>query len=149
MVLFPKRRTALKTGVAAAVALALPSARACEFFSRTLRVYHPWTRARPQSAAFAVVCMKFDQVEIADRLIGVATPVAARTELAGREEARSEIDLPIPAGQETVLGETGATLRLVGLKHALELGRSYPLELTFETGGVLSATLQVDYARFG
>ena len=142
------RRFLLRASAAASAALALPSARACEFFSRTLRVYHPWTRATPQHAAFAVVSMKFDQVEVADRLIGVETPVASGAEMGGRG-AKSAVDLAIPAGEETTLGEVGTTLRLVGLKQALELGRSYPLKLVFQQGGVLNTTLQVDYARFG
>jgi copper(I)-binding protein len=125
-----------------------PPARACEYFAPTLRVYHPWTRATGPQATHAVVCMTFDEVTDSDRLVAVETPVAARAELGGVGE-RSLIDLPIPAGRETVLTEAGTHVRLVGLRHSLEVGCAYPLKLVFEKGGEVRATLNVDYTRFG
>src|SRR5262249_27538467 len=112
-------------------------ARACEYFSPTMRITHPWTRASAPDATSAVVCMKFDEVNEADRLIGVETPVADRAELVG--------DFSIPMGGEVVLSEEGAHVRLVGLKQPLFVGRAYPLDLAFERGGVVSAKLNVDF----
>lgn len=141
------RRLALRAGLACAVALTAPSARACEFFSSNLRVTHPWTRATAEDAGFAVVCMKFDEVAQADRLIAVETPVADGAQIGGEATSR-EVDLVIPAGQETLLTEAGTHVRLVGLRQPLEIARSYPLRLVFAKGGTVDATLNVDYARF-
>jgi copper(I)-binding protein len=141
------RRCALQAGLAAGLALALPAARACEYFAPTLRVTHPWTRASATGASTAMVSMKFDDVSQDDRLIGVQTPVASGAELAG-PGALPGLDLPIPSGRDTLLSEAGLHLRLTGLRLQLEVGRSYPLQLTFERGGVVNATLNVDYARF-
>lgn len=153
------RRRALQASLAAGLTLALPAARACEYFAPTLRITHPWTRASAHGASTAVVSMKFDDVSQDDRLIAVQTPVATGAEIAGlgpRPETRlegppaagSSLNLLIPSGQETLLSETGLHLRLTGLTLPLEVGRSYPLRLTFERGGVVNATLNVDYARF-
>jgi copper(I)-binding protein len=137
----------LQSGLALGLTLVLPSARACEYFSPTLRVTHPWARASAPGASTAVVSMRFDEVSQDDRLVGVQTPVASGAEFAG-PGAEPGLDLPIPSGRETLLSETGLHLRLTGLQLPLEVGRSYPLKLTFERGGVVNATLNIDYARF-
>jgi hypothetical protein len=141
------RRIVLSAGAAGSLLLLLPPASACEFFAPNLRVLHPWTRATPAEAPFALVNMRLDNVTRSDRLIGVESPVAERAELVG-PQGPAGVDLPIPEGRETVLGEAGALLRLVGLRFALEIARSYPLRLQFEHGGTVNATLNVDYARF-
>jgi len=142
-----RRRGALQAGVALGLGCMLPTARACEYFSPTLRVFHPWTRASATDAGFAMVCMTFDEVTRADRLVHVETPVAAGVEMGGLP-AGAALDLPILPGQATVLSEAGVHLRLVGLRQTLEVARSYPLKLVFEQGGVVNAMLSVDYTAF-
>lgn len=141
------RRRSLQAGLALGCGWLLPPAQACEYFLTTLRVLHPWTRASLPGATTAVVCMRFDEVTQHDRLIGVVTPVAQRAEMSG-PAAGARVDVDIPAGKDTVLGEDGVVLRLVGLQHPLELGRSYPMQLVFEVGGTVSTNLSVDYGRF-
>ena len=141
---FHNRRGILKTGLALCAALVLPQARACEFYTSTLRITHPWTRATEPNATTAVLCMKIDQVTVTDRLIGVETPVASGAELI-RDGASSALNLTLPIGSETLLSEDGMHVRLVGLKHPLLTGRSYPLVLVFAKGGNVNAELNVDY----
>jgi copper(I)-binding protein len=142
------RRTLLRASLALGAGLVAPGSRACEFFSSHLRITHPWTRASAEGATSALICMKFDEVTQADRLIGVETPVARAAELAGLG-VRPALDFAIPAGQETLLSEEGIHVRLLDLLIPLEMGREYPLLLTFAGGGVIQAKLSVDYARFG
>jgi hypothetical protein len=141
------RRRLLQGGLALSVSLLAPQARACEFFSSNLRIFHPWTRASEEGAEFAVVCMKFDEVLHDDRLIGVETPIARAAEMGGTG-AMPRVDFAIRAGQESVLSEGGTHLRLVGLTQAIEVARAYPLKLVFERGGEVSALLNVDYTSF-
>ncbi len=144
------RRNLLQTSLALAAGWVIPGAKACEYFGANLRITHPWSRASTKDATFADVCMKFDEVTLADRLVQIETPVAAGAELGGLA-ASAALDLVIPQGQETLLSEAGTFLRLVGLKHPLELGRSYPLVLVFERAGAVSTSLSVDFGglRFG
>jgi copper(I)-binding protein len=142
-----QRRHLLQAGAALTVATVLPPARACEFFTANLRIFHPWTRATG-AADSAVVCMKFDEVATADRLIGVESPVAAAAELVG-EGIGPSIDLAIPAGQETELTESGTHVRLLGLRQPLMFARTYPMTLTFAKGGQLGVLLTVDFVRLG
>ncbi len=144
---FTHRRRLLHTGLALGASLVVPRAAACEFFTAHLRVTHPWTRATALDATSAVLCMKFDEVTQADRLILVESPVAARAEMGGTQ-AGPAVDFFIPAGRESFLEEAAAHVRLTGLKFPLEVGRTYPLRLGFEKGGVFNAVLSVDYARF-
>jgi len=136
----------MQVGLAVSVSLLVPTARACEFFTATLRITHPWTRATAAGDPFAVVCLTFDEVSKTDRLIGVESPVAAGAEMGG-DQTGGPVDVLIPAGRETVLSEEGVHVRLVGLRHPLELARTYPLTLIFEKGGAVGTKLSVDYAR--
>ena len=142
-----QRRLLLQGTVAGALVFAGLPVRACEFFASTLRVTHPWTRATPDDATSAIVCMRFDEVMQDERLVGIDTPVATGAELL-RGDTPGAIDLPIPRGRETLLSERGTRLRLTGLTMPLEVGRSYPLRLHFETAGLLRVDLTIDYARF-
>lgn len=153
------RRRALRWGLASALGAGLGlgsgSARACEFFTRTLRVTHPWARATLLDETSAVVCMKFDEVLQDDRLIGVQTMLATAAAIGhGRrtdadELPRSGVDLFIPKGQTTVLTEEGTHLRLLDLQWQLQVARAYPLDLIFEKGGRVQALLTIDFLRAG
>lgn len=142
------RRAVLRTSAALGASCLLPvcrTARACEFFTPHLRVTHPWTRVTPEDAPFAIVSMRIDQVTKADRLIGVETPVATKAEIGGISTGVSGVSLPIERGRELVLNEQGVHVRLLGLTQPLLIGRSYPMRLIFEQGGVMDAELSVDY----
>jgi copper(I)-binding protein len=145
------RRHWLRASAALAAAAALPSARACEFWSTTLRITHPWSRASRPGETEAVVCMKFDDVQQADRLVRVVTPVARSADIGGLL-ARPQVDFAIPEGQTTLLAEEASFLRLRDLNHPLEIGRAYPFTLVFEHGGEVQALLSIDFGglpRFG
>ena len=141
------RRQLLRAGLGAGAMLALPSARACEFYAANLRITHPWTRASAPGATSAMVCMRFDEVTLPDRLIGVESPVAESAEMGG-VAIIGPVNLAIPADQLITLSEAGPHIRLLGLRHALLVAREYPLTLVFERSGSVQATLSVDYERF-
>ena len=140
------RRDWLRVAFGSGLALLLPAARACEFYATTLRVTHPWTRETAEGETSAIVCMDFDEVLHDDRLIGAESPLAEGAEMAGLG-ASSVVDFTILKGSAIKLCETGTTLRLLGLKEPLEVGRVYPLRLIFERGGSVMTDLSVDYAR--
>ena len=142
------RRRLLCAAASLAVIAVIPVGRACEFDADTLTVTHPWTRATAADAAFAVVSMKFINVMTADRLIGVITPVASGAELGGPDGIRA-LAFEVRPGSSAELAEAGVHLRLTGLRQPLELGRSYPMKLVFERGGIVHAQLNVDFPAAG
>jgi copper(I)-binding protein len=138
------RRHLLGTALSVTVCGWAVPARACEVLTSTLRVLHPWTRATVAGADTAVLCMTFDEVHTADRLVGVRTPIATGARLAGTAPD-TPLDLPIPQGSTLELHEDGTHLLLTGLHLPLQVGRAYPLELQFEQAGVALASLSVDF----
>lgn len=142
------RRGLLSAGLAFGASLTLlRQARAHEVITSTMRVTHPWSRATAPDATFAVLCMRFDEVVQSDRLVLAESPVATGADMGGAG-AGPVVDFPIPEGQETYLDEALTYVRLVGLKFPLEVGRSYPLQLGFEKGGVYNTSFSVDQVRF-
>lgn len=141
------RRHLLLAASAAYLGLAGP-ARACEFFSSHLRIWHPWTRATRVDAETAKLCMRFDEVQRSDRLIGLETPVAGGARLAGpgTPDSGKGLDLLIPAGQDLTLSEDGLHIELLDLQQPLQVGRSFALRLIFASAGPVNASLNVDYA---
>ena len=127
--------------------LARPS-QACEFFSSHMRIWHPWTRATRVDAEKAALFMRFDEVETTDRLIGIRTPVAAGARLAGpgAPPQGQDLSLPIPAGDTLTLAEDGLHIELLDLQQPLQIGRSYPLHLIFQSADPVRAVLTVDFA---
>jgi copper(I)-binding protein len=142
------RRRVLQSGIALCTPWLLPESQAHEIITSTLRITHPWSRATAPGDPFAVLCMKFDEVAQADRLILVQTPVAESAEMGGAR-AGTTIDFAVPAGEETYLGDhdAGTYVRLLGLKAPIEVGRSYRLVLGFEKGGTHTTTFSVDFTR--
>ncbi len=141
------RRGVLSIGLACSASLLCGKARAHEIITSTMRVTHPWSRATAPGETFAMLCMKFDEVAESDRLVRVDSPVASGADMGGAGAAPT-VDFPIPHGQESYLEEGQTYVRLVGLKFPLEVGRSYPLLLGFEKGGVYNTTFSVDRVRF-
>ncbi len=142
-----RRRTLLHAGLALGTSCLAPSTRACEVATLTLTIVHPWTRATAEGAPFAVVCMSFKDVLQSDRLIGAESVIATGAAMGG-EGVGPGVNFTIHEGQTSVLEEGGVHLRLLGLKSPLEVGRQYPLTLTFAKAGTVVAPLTVDYERF-
>lgn len=146
------RRRALQLSAGMGAALAFPSARAHEFFSTSLTVHHPWTRASAEGATSAIVSMKFEDVVHSDSLIGAQSPVCEGAEFGGvgvSDAARRGFEFLIQQGRPSELTEAGTFLRLTGLNYPLEMGREYPLTLIFSKAGPLSAALLIDYPPLG
>ncbi|MFG6485833.1 copper chaperone PCu(A)C [Roseateles sp. BYS78W] len=140
----PRRHLLIALG---AVGIA-PRARACDFFSSSMRIWHPWTRATRIDADTAKLCMRFDEVRQTDRLIGIETPVAGGARLAGpgAPEGAQDLSLLIREGQELTLTEDGLHIQLLDLQQPLQIGCTFPLRLVFEAAGTVEAALNVDYA---
>jgi periplasmic copper chaperone A len=122
-----------------------------ELALKDLRVGHPYARATPPGAragaAFFTVENRGAQD---DRLVAVASPVAAAAELhtmamdgtVMRMRALREID--IPAGAKVALKPGGFHVMLLDLKQPLAAGEKIPMTLTFERAGSINVTVNVE-----
>jgi copper(I)-binding protein len=148
MIWMVTRRSALQIGTGVTAALAFPTLRAHEFFSSSLTVYHPWTRASAAGATSAIVSMKFDEVQVTDSLIGAKSRIFEGSEFGGvgvTDSNRKGFEYVIQEGQPAELSEAGTYLRVLGLKFPLEIGREYPMTLFFAKAGPLKAALLIDF----
>jgi copper(I)-binding protein len=113
-------------------------------------IHDAWARASlgaaPNSAAYMVI----ETTGAApDRLIGGATPVAAKVEPhahvmeGGIAQMRPVDAIEIDPGTPTVLAPGGLHLMLIGLKEKLEDGATFPLTLTFERAGPVTVEVAV------
>lgn len=140
--------------VAAAVAtvavLALPAA-AHEVKVGDLVLTNLWTRATPPKAPTAAGYLTItNNGTEADRLIGVATPVAAKGELHMMETKDGVMTMKqvkggieIPAGATVTLEPGGLHLMFIGVQQPIVEGESLPLTLTFEKAGSVETSLHV------
>ncbi len=142
-----RRRALVALGAIGPLSLVRP-AQACEFFSSSMRIWHPWARATRVDADTARLCMRFDDVQRTDRLIGVETPVAGGARLAGpgAPEGEQGLSLLIPEGRELTLTEEGLHIELMDLQQPLQVGRTFELRLIFEKAEPVNAQLNIDYA---
>lgn len=138
------RRALLRAAAASAAAMAMPSARACEFNTDTLTIVHPWVPPSKTGQTSAIVSMTFKDVLEADRLIGARTDAAARVELV---DAAGQVvpAIEIPTGPPLLLRTGGPHVRLVDLVAPFAMGDVQPFTLLFERCGPVPARLTVDF----
>ncbi|HUQ24559.1 MAG TPA: copper chaperone PCu(A)C [Burkholderiales bacterium] len=113
-----------------------------------LRIDDAWTRATAPGAKVGAGYMKISTT-VADRLIGAASPAAARVELhvtskQGDVMRMREVKAyDIPVGGSFALEPGGAHLMLVDLKAPLKEGARVPMTLRFERAGEVKVELAV------
>jgi periplasmic copper chaperone A len=114
----------------------------------TIEIVHPWARA--SIGRIGVVYMTIKNTGTTDdRLVAAATPLAAQAQLHisvnnnGVMSMRPLSAVDVKANGEAVLHPDGMHLMLIGLKHPLKAGQSFPLTLTFEKAGSLEVTVPV------
>jgi copper(I)-binding protein len=84
-----------------------------------------------------------------DTLIGANIDIAGSTEIHetvmedGQAQMRPIEGLDIPAGEETVLEPGGFHVMMLDLPEPLEVGQTFPVELTFEKAGTVEFTVEV------
>ncbi len=117
----------------------------------TIMVENAWSRAA-LSGRTGVVYFSVMSMGGADRLLRVATPVADHAELhqsmesGGMSQMRPVDAVPIAAGATVSFAPGGLHVMLIGLKHALKEGDSFPLTLTFEKAGTVETNVKVGKA---
>ncbi|MSO69202.1 MAG: copper chaperone PCu(A)C [Alphaproteobacteria bacterium] len=116
-----------------------------------IKITHPWARFTPPGAPNGAAYLVIENKSAApDRLIGAATPRAAKVEFHGHEmegemmamRQREAIDL---AAKDIVAFEPGGLhLMLLKLTAPLKDGERFPLTLRFENAGDISIEVVVE-----
>ena len=113
-----------------------------EFIFGDLLIDHPWARATAGAGKTGVAYMSLAATgEQADRLVGIASPVAERAALHTHiieddiARMRRVEAVEVVPGSPTVLDPGGLHIMLMGLTRPLVEGERFPLTLEFEQAG--------------
>lgn len=140
---------------ACAFAAALGSAVLCSPVSPAwaqadkLTVENAWARATPPGAPVGGAYFTVRNGGAADKLVGGASPAAARVELHIMSmqdnvmRMRRVESIDVPAGQAVELRPGGLHLMLIDLKAPLNAGDTVPLTLRFENAGEVEVRIPV------
>jgi copper(I)-binding protein len=117
----------------------------------SMMVENAWSRAAI-AGRNGVVYFSVMDMGGADRLLGADTPVAAKAELHqssdnhGVMQMRPVDAVPLAAGATVTFAPGGLHVMLIGLKHALKEGETFPLTLHFEKAGNVQTIVKVGKA---
>jgi len=117
----------------------------------SIMVENAWARATPGNSKIGVVYLTIvDHGAAPDRLVGVASAVAARAEIHTMTDDKGvmkmhEVDaIAVAPGTPTELKPGGYHIMLMDLKQPLKEGDSFPLTLRFEKAGDIQVTVRVE-----
>jgi periplasmic copper chaperone A len=117
----------------------------------SIEVQHAWARAsagKTGAAYFSVV----NKGATPDRLVAVSTPAADKAQIHedkmenGMMEMRPVGPMVIAPGQSAQLKPSADHVMLMGLKHPLKEGETFPLTLSFEKAGDIQVVVTVEKA---
>jgi len=117
----------------------------------TMTIEHAWSRAAIAGRE-GVIYMTITNSGVPDSMIGVSTPVAATAQLHqtindnGVMKMRAVPSLAIGHDQSVTLAPSGYHIMLMSLKQTLKQGDSFPVTVTFQKTGTLTATVTVEKA---
>jgi copper(I)-binding protein len=135
--------------ILATLLLLLPTAALGD--SSSIKVEQVWSRAAIAGHE-GVVYLTITNAGPADSLTGISTPVAAMAELHrsinenGVMKMRGVPSLAIEPDTTVTLSPNGYHIMLMNLKQTLKQGDSFPVTLTFEKAGQVTATASVEKA---
>jgi hypothetical protein len=129
--------------------LLLAAAASHQLQAGSITIDRPW--ARPAAAGNSAAYFTVANAGGADRLVGVASEVAAAVEMhsttidaqgVGRMVPVQAVD--IPAGGQARFAPGGLHVMLIGLQRPLAQGQEFPLTLTFERAGPVTVAVAVE-----
>jgi len=134
--------------IASTLCAALASGAAAQT-TPSISLENAWARATTASARAAAIYVTITDHGPADRLVGVATPVAGKAQLHETTHEgnvtgmRPVAGLAVSPGAPVSLAPGGYHIMLTDLKQPLSAGQSFPLSLTFEKAGTVETTVTV------
>ena len=136
-------------GFLAIVLMLLPAVALAD--SNTIKVEQVWSRAA-MSGHEGAAYMTITNGGPTDTLTAVSTPIAAAADLHQSindncvMKMRAVQSLAIDTGKSVTLGPGGYHIMLTNLKQTLKEGDSFPITLTFQKAGNITATAKVEKA---
>lgn len=118
-----------------------------------LTIHQAWSRASANGAQTGAIYLSIQNGgSAADKLVGIDTPVADMahlhtTEMQGDMASMKMMDaVELPAGETVTLKPQAMHVMLMGLKHPLKKGETFPMTLHFEKAGTVEVQVKVEAA---
>lgn len=134
-----------------ALAAFIMTATAHEQTHGDLILHHAWARATPGGAKTGAAYVRIENHGMqADKIIGVASPIAAKVEIHTMSMENDVMvmkpagDVEIPSHGTVELKPHGLHIMLMGLKQPLKEGDTFPVTLTFEKAGPVDLQVVVE-----
>ena len=116
-----------------------------------LELGHPWSRTMPEASPTGAVYLSIkNKGKEADTLLSVSTPRADKAQLHVHLNDNGVMHMrevsggiAVAAGNEVKFAPGGYHIMLMGLKQPLKEGDSFPVTLSFEHSGPVTATVAV------
>jgi periplasmic copper chaperone A len=118
----------------------------------TVDVQNAWARATTPNAQSGGIFLTLTDTGAPDRLVSVATPVAATAQVHQTTNDKGVMKmgavpaLDLPPGKPVELKPGGYHIMLMGLKQQLKPGATFPVTLTFAKAPSVTATVTVGKA---
>lgn len=119
--------------------------------TKSLGIAHAWARATAATARTGAAYLTITNKGTSDdRLIGVASPVAAKAELHTSQmdnnimRMRPLDGVEVKAGGRAELKPGGIHIMLIGLRTPLKVGEKFPVTLSFEKAGEIEIMVTVE-----
>ncbi len=117
-----------------------------------ISVQHPWARATSPSQSVGGAFLSLTNTGAADSLVSASSPDADRVELHQTVEQNGVMKmlpipkLPLATGQTVELKPGSYHLMILGLKHPLTPGTSFPVTLNFDEAAPVTVSVDVTTA---
>ncbi|WP_135505923.1 copper chaperone PCu(A)C [Roseovarius aestuariivivens] len=142
------------TKLRAIVALTALSVSATAALAGDITVTDAYARSASPAAKTGAAFLVIENSGPSDRLVGVASPAAARVELHTHIEEDGimkmrhvEEGFALPEGGRIAMSRGGDHVMFMGLTNPFEQGNTVPLTLMFETAGKMEIEVPVDLTR--
>jgi hypothetical protein len=115
----------------------------------SIEVERPWARATVPGASTGAAFMTVRSNGASDQLLGASTPVAEQVDLHqsimkdGMAQMRGVDAIDIAPGRPATLAPGGLHFMLMGLKHPLAEGTTFPLTLKFRKRDPVTVDVRV------
>jgi copper(I)-binding protein len=115
----------------------------------TVQITNAWARGTPGGAETGAIYLTLESPS-GDKLVGVSTPVAKKADMHmmtmenGVMKMRPLDGVDLPPGKPTTLKPGGMHIMLMGLRHPLKAGQSFPMTLKFAKSGTREVQVEVE-----
>ena len=116
-----------------------------------IKIKDPWARASISKNGVSYLEI-MNHGNHAEKLVGVAAPIAKRVELhthkndSGIMRMRQIKSIPLPPNGTVKLKPGGHHVMMIGLNRKLKMGEEFPLTLFFEKSGNITVTVKIRHA---